>query len=427
MAVSTGQELELVVEKPASGGFTIARHDGQVLLVRGAIPGERVRVRVTRADKRVAFAETADVLEPSPDRREPPGDPSCGGCLYAFIDYPRQLLLKGQIVQDAFTRIGRIPLEAPIQVTGSPERAYRMRARFHVRGRAIGFYREGTHELCDARSTGQLSDASVDAVEEAVASLAVQGVVVTSVELSESVTGDARALHFDVRDAKATSDAFERAVLAAGLTGCTARHADETFYSSGDPIVRDPLDLLTDGRVPNGTLGRHPEAFFQGNRFLLSSLVGAVMDAVPEGSVFDLYAGVGVFAVPLAASGSRRVTAVEGDPVSGRDLRQNAAPFREHLRVVRSSVEAFLARGGRTAPETLIVDPPRTGMSKEAADGIVGLRPRRMVYVSCDAATMARDARRLLDAGYELLSLRGFDLFPNTPHVETLGVFGVRP
>jgi 23S rRNA (uracil1939-C5)-methyltransferase len=296
-----------------------------------------------------------------------------------------------------------------------------------VRERAIGFYREGTHDLCDARPTGQLSDASVDAVEEAVASLAVQGVAVASVELSENVAGDARALHVDLRDAKAPSGAFERAVVAAGLTGCTARSVDETFYLAGDPLVSDPLELLSQGRVGGGVLRRHPEAFFQGNRFLLPSLVSAVMDGVPEGSVFDLYAGVGLFSVPLGASGSRKVTAVEGDPVSGRDLRQNAASFGENLRVVRSSVEAFLARGGRTAPDTLIVDPPRTGLSREAADGIVGLRPRRIVYVSCDAATMARDARRLLDAGYELVSLRGFDLFPNTPHVETLGVFGVRP
>jgi 23S rRNA (uracil1939-C5)-methyltransferase len=423
MAVSTGQELELIVGKPAAGGYTIARHDGEVLLVRGAIPGERVRVRVTRADKRVAFAEAAEILDPSPDRRRPQSDPTCGGCLYAFIDYPRQLELKGQIVQDAFTRIGRIPLDAPIEVAASPERAYRMRARFHVRGRAIGFYREGTHDLCDARSTGQVSDSSIEAVEAAVASLAVQRIAVTSVELSENIAADARALHFDIGSGKVSADAFERAVSAAGVSGCTARTVDEGFHAAGEPLVSDPLDVLSQGRAGNGTLSRHPEAFFQANRFLLPSLVTAVMEAVPAGSVFDLYAGVGLFAVPLAASGNHTVTAVEGDPVSGRDLRHNAAPFSEKLRVVRSSVEAFLARGGRTAPDTVIVDPPRTGMSREAADGIVALRPPRIVYVSCDPATMARDARRLLDAGYELRSLKGFDLFPNTPHVETLGVF----
>ncbi len=426
MAVATGQELELVIEKPASGGFMIARHEGEVLLVRGAIPGERVRVRVTRAEKRVAFAETADVLDPSPDRRESPGDPACGGCLYAFIDYPRQLKLKGEIVRDAFTRLGRIPLDEPIEVAASAERAYRMRARFHVRGRELGFYREGTHALCDARSTGQLSETSLDAVEEAVASLAAQGILVASVELSENVAGDARALHFDLRETRPSADALARAVGAAGLTGCTARTADTAFYSSGDPIVSDPLDVLTAGRVQGGVVSRGPEAFFQGNRFLIASLVGEVVDAVPDGSVIDLYAGVGLFSVPLAASGRGQVLAVEGDPVSNRDLLRNAGSCGGNMRVIRGSVEAFLARGGRSASDTVIVDPPRTGMSKEATDGILGLRPRRIVYVSCDAATMARDGRRLLDAGYELLSLRGFDLFPNTPHVETLGVFGVR-
>jgi 23S rRNA (uracil1939-C5)-methyltransferase len=102
---------------------------------------------------------------------------------------------------------------------------------------------------------------------------------------------------------------------------------------------------------------------------------------------------------------------------------RNAAPFATRLRVVRTSVEAFLARGFRQAPANLIIDPPRTGLSKEAGEGIARSGAGRIVYVSCDAPTMARDARRLLDAGYRIVSLRGFDLFPNTPHVETLGVF----
>lgn len=400
----------------------IARHDGEVLLVAGAIPGERVSVRVTRAERKVAFADTVQIHAPSADRRTPSGDPLCGGCLYAHITYPRQLVLKSEIIRDAFARIGRIPFEGPIEVHPSEERGYRMRARFHVRDGKTGFYREGTHHLCDARSTGQMLEASVDAVENAVASLTAQNVQVVSIELSENIAADERALHLDLREERISEGALARAVAAAELTGCTARARDTTSYSSGDPIVSDRLDALTGGRVASGALRRHPESFFQANRYVLPELVGAVMDGVRDGTILDLYAGVGLFAVALAASGRAQVTAVEGDPVSGRDLLRNAAPYHDNLRVVRSSVEAFAARSQK-APDTLIVDPPRTGMSKEAADAIAGMGAGRIVYVSCDAPTMARDARRMLDAGYRLVSLRGFDLFPNTPHVETVGVF----
>jgi 23S rRNA (uracil1939-C5)-methyltransferase len=423
MAVTVGQEVEVLVEKPASGGRMIARHHGEVLLVSGAIPGERIAARVTRAEKRVAFAETARVLEPSPDRRAPAGDPLCGGCLYAHIDYTRQLALKADIIRDAFTRIGRIPVERAIDVAGSPERGYRMRARFHVRDGRPGFYREASRDLCDAAPTGQLMDASLEAVEAAVAALKAQAVTVFSVALSENIAADQRALHLDLLEPKPSTDALARAITAAGLTGLTARTMDNVFHSVGDPIVSDPLQTLTEGRAAEGWLRRHPESFFQGNRFLTASLAGAVMDSVPQGPVLDLYAGVGLFAVALAASGRTDITAVEGDKIGGQDLLRNAAPFHGHLRVARGSVETFLARGLSALPANLIVDPPRTGMSKDAGDAIVRSGAGRIIYVSCDAPTMARDARRLLDGGYRLVGLRGFDLFPNTPHVETLGVF----
>lgn len=423
MAVTQGQQLEVVVEKPASGGRMIARHEGEVLLVASAVPGERVLVRVTRAEKRVAFADTVRVIDASPDRRQPSGDPACGGCLYAHIAYERQVALKGQIVRDAFVRIGKIPYESTVEVSPSPDAGYRMRARFHVRDGRPGFYREGTHDLCDPAATRQVLEDGIRSVEAAVSSLQALGVIATSVELSENMAADQRALHVDVRGKAPSADALDRAITAAGLTGCTARALDTTFFSAGDPIVSDPLKALTSGRASEGSLRRHPEAFFQANRFLLPQLVSAVLDAVPQGSVLDLYAGVGLFSVALAASGRAHVSAVEGDPVSGKDLLRNAAPFYDNLRVFRSSVEAFVARAGADAPDTLIVDPPRTGMSREAAEAIARMGAGRIVYVSCDAPTMARDARRLLDSGYRLVSLRGFDLFPNTPHVETLGVF----
>jgi 23S rRNA (uracil1939-C5)-methyltransferase len=133
---------------------------------------------------------------------------------------------------------------------------------------------------------------------------------------------------------------------------------------------------------------------------------------------------VGLFAVALAALGQLEVTAVEGDRVSGADLRENARAHAPRLNVQVTSEEAYLASRARgRRPSALVVDPPRTGLSKEAAESIVRLSPPRLVYVSCDPPTLARDARRLLDAGYTLDSLRAFDLFPETPHVEVLALW----
>jgi 23S rRNA (uracil1939-C5)-methyltransferase len=190
------------------------------------------------------------------------------------------------------------------------------------------------------------------------------------------------------------------------------------------PIVTDPLSVLTGRDAAGAGLQRRAESFFQGNRFLLRDLVAAVLAAVPEdGEVLDLYAGVGLFSVALASMGRDGLTAVEGDRSSGADLRENARPHAPRLDAKIQRVEDYLAahRVPRTA--TVMIDPPRTGLSKAAADAMLRHSPQRIVYVSCDPATLSRDARKLLDAGYRLDALRAFDLFPNTPHVEALAVF----
>src|SRR5438067_308543 len=165
MSLSEGQQVELAVEKPAAGGRMIARHLGQVVLVRGAIPGERVRAWIERAEKRLAYAVTREVVAPSPDRRDGDPDPLCGGALYSHIAYPRQLEIKSDVIRDAFARLGGHPIEQAVAVAASPEHGYRMRARFHVHGSRAGFYREGTHQLCDAAATRQLRAESIRAVE----------------------------------------------------------------------------------------------------------------------------------------------------------------------------------------------------------------------------------------------------------------------
>jgi 23S rRNA (uracil1939-C5)-methyltransferase len=399
--LTAGSSVELHVEKPAAGGRMIARADGQVVLVAGAIPGERVSVRIERIGKGVAYATTTSVLDASPDRRATSADPACGGCVYAHVQYRRQLQLKSAVLADAFGRIGRIPLGEAPPVAASPEEGYRMRARLHLQNGRAGFFREGSHTLCDPRATRQLLPETFDAVDELVERLRDCGPGIQEIEVSENVDASERAFHLE----------------GPAAAGVVARDPD-LARATADPWVHDRLEL-------NGheiALRRHVLAFFQGNRFLLGDLVHHVVGQVDARSpVVDLYAGVGLFAVAAAACGAR-VTAVEGDPVAARDLATNAQAWSGLVTPVHEAVESFAA-STRERPRTVLVDPPRTGLSPEALQRVVALSSPSLVYVSCDVATLARDARRLLDAGYLIRRIDAFDLFPNTPHVETVVVF----
>ena len=392
----------------------LARHNGQVVLVWGAIPGERIRARIERSGKGVLFAETIDVLAASPDRRAGLADWRCGGNVLAHVKYERQLQIKSEIIRDAFARIGRLPLDTPPVVIASPEDGYRMRARFHVRGGRIGFMREGTHEVCAVGPTRQMLSETVGWIREVETRLRgdrLRGL--SSIEIAENIPATERACHLELEPG---TDARPFAALATdAVTGLSAQVLDRRGVETlaGVPAVSDSIGALM--------LKRDVRAFFQGNRFLLEPLVRHVRDRAPDsGPVVDLYAGVGLFGLSLAVAGREDVTLVEGDPVSARDLEENARPFVERARVKRSSVEDFLHHSQAAPAATLIVDPPRTGMSREAVQGILRLKPGRVLYVSCDVATLARDVRALIDDGYALDQIRAFDLFPNTAHVETV-------
>jgi 23S rRNA (uracil1939-C5)-methyltransferase len=422
VAIDVDVILELDIEKPAAGGRMLARREGHVVLVWGAIPGERVRARIERAGKGVLYAETTEVVSASPDRRDGVLDWRCGGTVFAHIAYARQLALKGEIIHDALGRIGRLPLPAPPAVIESRERGYRMRARLHARGGRIGFFREGTHDVCDVASTGQLASATVEWIAAA-QDLLKHERGLAGIEIAENVPGDQRAIHLDLHEG-ADAAPFAKLLGIGPLTGLSAQRADRHTANvlAGEPFVTDVLQVTADP-APTLTLRRDVRAFFQGNRFLLERLVHHVMSLVPAGPVVDLYAGVGLFGLSLAAAGADRVTLVEGDPRSGADLNANAELLAARARVEHRTVEAYLRSTTAPAHATFIVDPPRTGMSKEALAGIVRHAPSRIVYVSCDVATLARDTRTLIDAGYELGELTGFDLFPNTAHVESVAVF----
>jgi len=391
----------------------LARHNGQVVLVWGAIPGERVRARIERSGKGVLFAETIEVLAPSPDRRPALPDWRCGGNVLAHVTYERQLEIKSAIIRDAFARIGRLPLHAPPDVAPSPEQGYRMRARLHARGTRIGFMREGSHDICAVGPTGQLLPATAAWIEEVEARLRGNALTgLTSVEIAENVAASERACHLELAPG---SSAHPFAVLATeSITGLSAQAVDqrEVVTLAGRSWVSDSVGPLV--------LTRDVRAFFQGNRFLLDTLVQHVTALVPDGPVVDLYAGVGPFGLSLAAAGRASVTLVEGDPISGRDLEENARPYAALARVKRFSVEEFLRDLPRAGESTFIVDPPRTGMSREAVKLVLAAEPARLIYVSCDVATLARDVRAFVDASYALEQITAFDLFPNTAHVESV-------
>jgi tRNA/tmRNA/rRNA uracil-C5-methylase (TrmA/RlmC/RlmD family) len=246
-----------------------------------------------------------------------------------------------------------------------------------------------------------------------------------SLAVAENLPGDQRAIFAELTAPGTLSTPALESLLGAGLTSVSTLSPSGLRLAAGAPKIADPLSTLTGGRA-TGQLRRTAESFFQGNRFLLPQLVITVMESVlPEGGVLDLYAGVGLFAAALAGTGRENVTAVEGAGATAADLQDNAAALAAPPDAVVEPVERYLARAGQLPP-TIIVDPPRTGLSKPVLQALVGRGGARIVYVSCDPPTMARDARGLLDGGYELQSLRAFDLFPNTPHVEIVGVFDRR-
>ena len=411
MPLQINSEIIVTIEKPVAGGRMLARHEGQIVFVAGAIPGERVRVRVNRVSKQLAFADTIGVLDASSDRRAVDADWACGGSHYAHVVYERQLRLKSEVIEDGFARIAKTTLAAPVPVMPSQEQGYRMRGRLHAKGGAFGFFREGTHDICDAGPTRQLLPATIDALQKL-----------------QSALGRTRA---------ASCELSENAEATDGR--CCSNWSPPNHPAHVDPIEGISGLLFGDHqwgiqRFAYGSPTSPAHRRFQGfgcltHQFIVLSRQSYLL---PDSSaaclrtcrrhVMDLYAGVGLFAASLAAHGQRQIVAVEGDRSSARDLESNAEAYGSAIHVQHLSVENYLQRRSLQRPDTIVLDPPRTGVSREAMSGMLGLKVPRVVYVSCDPATLARDVKRFSEVGYRLDHIEAFDLFPNTAHVETLAV-----
>jgi 23S rRNA (uracil1939-C5)-methyltransferase len=298
-----------------------------------------------------------------------------------------------------------------------------MRARLHAHGDRLGFYRESTHTLCDPAATGQLLDSSVDVVRRVADALrAGQVAHAASLDISENIDATERAIVLELSAEHREHGRWDALLTVDGITGATITRRGQVVASRGEQAVRDVLEVETPDGTRHVTFARRAGAFFQGNRYLLRTLVARVSALVAPGDLVDLYAGSGLFGLAHAAAGHGAVTLVESDRFALEDLRGNAAPYAGVAVVIGAPVEQYVRSAANITAPTVLVDPPRTGLSRGVAAALAASRASRLVYVSCDVATLARDVRALADGGFRLRRMELFDLFPNTAHVETVVV-----
>lgn len=390
---------ELRIESLAAGGDGVAHlADGRAVFVPFSAPGDLVRVRIVESRARFARARIEELLEPGPARAQPacPVFGSCGGCTWQHVGYAAQLDAKQAILRDAIRRIGGLPESAVGPVVPSPsEYAYRGRTRVRIEAGRVGYLRRRSHALC-----------------------AITRCPVLVPELD-------RRLHELAADPPKPEGEWE---LAFGSGEVRAA----PLGARGAPRIR----LAVAGQRIAVSLG----VFAQSNALLLDMLANLVADAASEarspsderargpgragsgGLAVELYAGAGLLTLALAAR-FERVVAVEGDPSAVADLRANLADAGlGRVEVVAEGVEQALAKLVERRPEALVLDPPRSGIARGSAPALAAVRAERIVYLSCDPATLARDLAALCAQGYELREVHGIDLFPQTPHVEALAI-----
>lgn len=385
--LSAGALVEVEIERIVPGGAGLAHADGHTIFVTLAAPGDRVRASVERVRGKVAFASVSEIITPSPVRVEPPCPyfGRCGGCDFQQLTYEAQLQAKVEIIRDCLRRIARIEPPADIPITPSPAIwRYRSRARWQhdpVR-QFLGYYELASHRVCDVVECPVVLPAVQDKLSGLRATLA---------------DGD--------------FDATEEFQAVAGDDG----------VSLLPPLTED--DARERSRELAGERYRFDaDCFFQINHSLLEPLLAEALKNATGETAVDLYSGVGLFTLPLARRFAR-VNAVEGNAAATRFARLNLADAQlSNASVHTARVGDWLAEHapGLAPTDFLLLDPPRAGAAPEELTGILALNPQRITYVSCDPATLARDLRILFDAGFTLDSLRAFDMFPQTHHVETV-------
>ena len=377
--------FEVEIERILPGGMGLAHAQGKTVFVSLAAPGDRVRVRVEREQGNVLFASIEEILAPSPVRIEPPCPyfGRCGGCDFQQLTYEAQLAAKAEIIRDCLHRIARLENIPEIVVTPSPNNwRYRMRATWQIDEwqRTIGYYERGSRVVCDVADCAVLQPELQAKLE--------------AVRATEWYQFPPGLKHLDV---------------VAGENGVS-------FGPEFAEFETQELSLTVRGEVYR----YNAEAFFQINPSLLGPLIDFALAGAAGKSALDLYSGVGLFTLPLARH-FKNVLAVEANPMATRFARRNLeSAGLSNARVITATVTDWFRSGPVSSADFVLLDPPRAGAESAVIKGILDLHPSGISYVSCDPATLARDLKKLIAGGYTLEAVLGFDLFPQTHHVETV-------
>ncbi|MGW2144779.1 class I SAM-dependent RNA methyltransferase [Nonomuraea bangladeshensis] len=407
--------LELTVGPVAHGGWCVARHEGRVVFVRHALPGERVVAEVTEESAKFLRADAVKILEPSPDRVVPPcpyaGPGRCGGCDWQHATLDAQRRLKAQVVAEQLQRLAGIEREVVVEEVPGAEDGlgWRTRVQFAaLPGGELGFRRHRSHDI-------EPVDACLIAHPEveAVAAETHTWPGAAGVEVIASSGGE-RAVVVRPRPRRSVTvpdlDAPASILLDQGKGRTEPRR--------GSGVLHEQVGERGFRVMGSGFWQVHPGA--------AETLLDAVLAyAAPEPGewALDLYCGVGLFAAGLAEAVGPEgaVFGLESEAAAVRDARANLRDLPQ-ARVERGRVEEALDRFQIERADLVVVDPPRAGLGREVVERVAALEATRIVYVSCDPATFARDLKWLAERGYVLSDLRAFDAFPMTHHVECVGL-----
>ena len=362
-----------------------------MLLAPYVLPGEKVKLEAVRG----VAARVVERLSDSPERAAPPCPyfGKCGGCQYQHARYGAQLKWKSDILREQFQRVGKFEFTGEIQVISGPEYGYRNRSQFQMLEGRIGYFEEGTHDLVPIKECIISSPKIVESLKK------IRNLIPGIVRRFELFTNETQ-VQLNVLDT-------ERPIAKRFFEAC-AEHLDG--------IMSPALDYTVGGDVFRVSHG----SFFQVNRFLVERMIDAALADVKGGDIaFDLYCGVGLFTLPLARRFAK-VTAVELGTSASRDLEFNLMRAKaSNVRGIKNLAESWLA-GVTERPDFVLADPPRAGLGKQAVAELNRLKPRELVIVACDPATLARDLAGLRTGGFEIASVSLIDLFPQTYHLETI-------
>jgi 23S rRNA (uracil1939-C5)-methyltransferase len=401
------QSLDINLTGLAYGGDAFGRDDdGRMVFVPFALPGERVRVETTETHKRWARGRLVEVLEASPERFTPrcPHFAECGGCHYQHMTYPAQLRAKSEILDSQFQRIGGFSQPLVEETVPSPSAwNYRNQVQFSIAPEGqLGFMAAGSERVIP--------------INECHLPLPDVGEIWPRLDID--VASGVQRVTFRV------GVEGERMIILHGA-GAPEFEMDTDLSASVIWMVEGgQIVLAGEGQIIMQVLDRtfrvSARSFFQVNSELIGELVQRVLESLnvqPGETIFDLYAGVGLFSAFLAEAGAH-IIAVEESPQACSDFEFNLEEF-DGVELYEAPVETALAAIS-VKPDAVLVDPPRAGLSLEVLEHLLRHQPPRLVYLSCDAATLARDGQRLRKAGYRLERATPIDMFPQTFHIETL-------